>query len=451
MASTYLSRSNGTPTSQQIFTFSAWVKRSGLNPSGNNMQFFSIYNDTSNRMDFRFQTGDTIDFYHTSSLGRLTTNRLFRDTNAWYHIVLRVDTTQATSSDRYRLYINGVQETSFSTETQPSQNANLGTNFSTFSIGDDSYGSSDYDGSMAHIHYTDGQSYAPTTFGETDATTGIWKPKTAPSVTYGTNGFFLKFENSGAFGTDSSGNGNTFTVNGTMTQTIDTPSNVFATLNPLDNYYFNSTFSQGNLKVLTNSSNYAVNTSTLWVSGGKWYWEVKVVTSSTNDMIGIANAVSTSTSNYLGANGNGYAYRNAGDVFNTGGSAMSGFGAGTFATYGNGDILMIAMDLDNSKLYFGKNGTWGNSGDPTSGSTGTGAVSIVAVGSTPNGAYTPAISDWNNASSLTAEVNFGNGYFGTTAVSSAQNPDDGIGIFEYSVPTGYKALCTKSINAQEYD
>src|SRR5210317_757029 len=281
MASTYLSRSNGTPTSQQIFTFSAWVKRSGLNPSGNNMQFFSIYNDTSNRMDFRFQTGDTIDFYHTSSLGRLTTNRLFRDTNAWYHIVLRVDTTQATSSDRYRLYINGVQETSFSTETQPSQNANLGTNFSTFSIGDDSYGSSDYDGSMAHIHYTDGQSYAPTTFGETDATTGIWKPKTAPSVTYGTNGFFLKFENSGAFGTDSSGNGNTFTVNGTMTQTIDTPSNVFATWNPLVASYSAITLSNGNNKIVTGVSQEPVYiNSTLGASSGKYYCEVKNLTPS---------------------------------------------------------------------------------------------------------------------------------------------------------------------------
>jgi hypothetical protein len=90
---------------------------------------------------------------------------------------------------------------------------------------------------MAHVHFIDGTAYDADTFGETDATTGIWKPKTAPSVTYGTNGFFLKFENSGAFGTDSSGNANTFTVNGTMTQTIDTPSNVFATLNPLDNYY----------------------------------------------------------------------------------------------------------------------------------------------------------------------------------------------------------------------
>src|SRR5210317_972440 len=185
LASTYLSRSNGTPTSQQIFTFSAWVKRGNLNSSGSdpNMQFFSIYNDTSNRMDFRFQGGDTIDFYHASSLGRLTTNRLFRDTNAWYHIVLRVDTTQSTSSDRYRLYINGVQETSFSTETQPSQNANLGTNFSTFSIGDDSYGTGDYNGCMTHIHYTDGQSYAPTAFGQYDAN-GVWTIKTSPSVTY---------------------------------------------------------------------------------------------------------------------------------------------------------------------------------------------------------------------------------------------------------------------------
>jgi len=435
MASTYLSRSNGTPTSQQIFTFSAWVKRSGLNPSGNNMQFFSIYNDTSNRMDFRFQTGDTIDFYHTSSLGRLTTNRLFRDTNAWYHIVLRVDTTQATSSDRYRLYINGVQETSFSTETQPSQNANLGTNFSTFSIGDDSYGSSDYDGSMAHIHYTDGQSYAPTTFGETDATTGIWKPKTAPSVTYGTNGFFLKFENSGAFGTDSSGNANNFTVNGTMTQTIDTPSNVFATWNPLVASYSAITYSNGNLK-LTYPTTWTGTHATLGASSGKYYWEIKINTTGDSNWMGVVSENVNMSSSTLYASTNGQAMMKSSGDLRINNSETSSYGS----AYSNGDIMGIAIDLDSATktIQFYKNGT-------TNGS-------LVNLPTNMQDTFIIPFAMGNSIeNAINHEANFGNGYFGTTAVSSAQNPDDGIGIFEYSVPTGYKALCTKSINAQEYD
>jgi hypothetical protein len=274
MASTYLTRSNGTPTSQQIFTFSAWVKRSGLNPSGNNMELFSQYNDTANRMDFRFQTGDTIDFYNSGSLGRITTNRLFRDTSAWYHIVLRVDTTQATSSDRYRLYINGVQETSFSTATYPSQNANLGTNFSTFSIGDDSYGSGDFDGCMTHIHYTDGQSYDATAFGQFDAN-GVWTIKTSPSVTYGTNGFFILKDGNSV--TDQSGNGNNFTVaGGTLTNTEDNPSNVFTVWSPLHTSTqstSNVTWKYGNTGIANAETGgaYPQIYSTLAASSGKYY------------------------------------------------------------------------------------------------------------------------------------------------------------------------------------
>src|SRR6056300_1702990 len=430
MASTYLSRSNGTPTSQQIFTFSAWVKRSGLNPSGNNMQFFSIYNDTSNRMDFRFQTGDTIDFYHTSSLGRLTTNRLFRDTNAWYHIVLRVDTTQATSSDRYRLYINGVQETSFSTETQPSQNANLGTNFSTFSIGDDSYGSSDYDGSMAHIHYTDGQSYAPTTFGETDATTGIWKPKTAPSVTYGTNGFFLKFENSGAFGTDSSGNGNTFTVNGTMTQTIDTPSNVFATWNPLVASYSAITYSNGNLK-LTYPTTWTGTHATLGASSGKYYWEIKINTTGDSNWMGVVSENVNMSSSTLYASTNGQAMMKSSGDLRINNSETSSYGS----AYSNGDIMGIAIDLDSATktIQFYKNGT-------TNGS-------LVNLPTNMQDTFIIPFAMGNSSSdAINHEANFGNGYFGTTAVASAGTNASGNGIFEYDVPTGYTALSTKGLN-----
>ena len=451
MASTYLSRSNGTPTSQQIFTFSAWVKRSGLNPSGNNMQLFSIYNDTSNRMDFRFQTGDTIDFYHTSSLGRLTTNRLFRDTNAWYHIVLRVDTTQATSSDRYRLYINGVQETSFSTETQPSQNANLGTNFSTFSIGDDSYGSSDYDGSMTHIHYTDGQSYAPTEFGETDATTGIWKIKTSPSVTYGTNGFFILKDGNSV--TDQSGNGNNFTVGGgTLSNTEDSPSNVFNTFNPLDDYYEAGTFFNGNTTYQTGTAagKYGRNTSTLGMTSGKFYWEVKPVSVNTSidyyPVIGITASQITGSQDFVGKASTDYSWST-----NQDGSNTVKYNNNSNISWGNhfalNSIVGVAVDLDNNKIYFSKDGVWQESGDPTSGSTGTGAAfTITSASSTPLGAYFPSLSNYDGTGYVKFEANFGNGYFGTTAVASAGTNASGIGIFEYDVPTGYTALSTKGLN-----
>jgi len=429
MASTYLSRSNGTPTSQQIFTFSAWVKRSKLNPSGNNMQLFSQYNDTSNRMDFRFQTGDTIDFYHTSSLGRITTNRLFRDTSAWYHIVLRVDTTQATSSDRYRLYINGVQETSFSTATYPSQNANLGTNFSTFSIGDDSYGSSDFDGCMTHIHYTDGQSYDATAFGQTDAN-GVWTIKTSPSVTYGTNGFFILKDGNSV--TDQSGNGNNFTVaGGTLTNTEDNPSNVFCTVDPLTNP--SVSYSNGNLTITSGDD----VLSTIGVTSGKWYWEAKAIPNGTGIHYGIAGTTNSSGSGsqiYTGTNTNSsYIWLRNSDISVRNGTGISNANVtDNHSSVNNNDIIGTALDLDSAtkKVTFYKNGS---------------EVGYVTF-------------DYDNSififpffrmnSGATSNLNFGNGYFGSTPVASAGTNASGIGIFEYDVPTGYTALCTKGLNGE---
>jgi hypothetical protein len=452
MASAYLQRSTGTPTSQTQFTVSAWVKRSGLD-SSNNMDIFCIYSDNSNRMHLRFQ-GDDIDVinYGGSAQARLTTDRKFRDTNAWYHIVWRVDTTLATADDRVRLYINGLQETSFSTRTNPSQNFNFGTNWSTTRIGTGNT-TTYFDGQFAHFHYADGQSYAPTVFGETDATTGIWKPKTSPTVTYGNQGFFLKFDNSANMGLDSSGQTNNFTTNGTIIQNKDTPSNVFATMNPIDSYWMAATYSNGNNKVVTQGSHRTSMAATLGASSGKYYWEVKVDENTGLIMIGIdtkgASTCSTFSSGqcleYTGQRTYGWGYDSSnGQIYNNDSSASYG------NTYTVNDIIGIALDLDNNKLYFSKNGTWQNSGVPTSGSTGTGAVSITAPSSTDTGVYFPACSDTSSSASVTYSMNFGNGYFGTTAVTSAQNPDDGIGIFEYDVPAGYRALCTKSLNAQEY-
>jgi len=444
MATTYLTRTFSTPTSDKIFTLSTWLKKSDL---GNTIMILSAGSDGSNECNLRFVT-DQLQFAQDvggSAEFNISTTAVFRDVSAWYHVVLSVDTSQATSSDRVKMYVNGVQQAVGG--TYPSQNIDTLINASALhSIGKRNYDSAQYfDGSMSHYHFIDGTAYDASAFGETDATTGIWKPKTAPSVTYGTNGFFLKFENSGAFGTDSSGNANNFSVNGTMTQTIDTPSNVFATMNPLASQAGSSassttnTFSNGNLTVTDTISETAI--ANLGVSQGKWFWEVKVITDQDGLAIGGANqyynldaelgynSPSSPTDakvfGYYGGNGNKFITVGDGSQFTSYGSAIA-----------VNDIVGVAMNLDDNEVTFYLNGS------------SQGTFSITALGS--GEVYFPAVGNWSGGT-ITVSFNFGNGYFGTTAVSSAENPDDGIGIFEYDVPTGYKALCTKSINAQEYD
>ena len=441
MASTYLtidSQAGNTST----WTWSGWVKRGELSTS---QVLFGAGTVSNSFIYVRFRVEDTLQLYQelggTTSID-LQTSQVFRDTSAWYHIVVAFDDTQATASDRVKFYVNGSQITSFGTSTYPGQNDTTYFNNSTnrpFHLGARSFDQTNiYDGSMAHVHWIDGTQYQASDFGETDATTGIWKPKTAPSVTYGTNGFFLKFENSGAFGTDSSGNSNNFTVNGTMTQTIDTPSNVFATLNPLTVIGSEPSLSLGNLKYNTGVAFWRTVDCSHGFSQGKYYWEIKI--GGTDTMLGFVseNLLSQQTSTYCGAGTYSYAYNNNGNKY------ISDVATAYGDSFTSGDIIGCAVDLDNNYIYFSKNGTWQNSGDPTSGASGTGALSSIQTGYT----YFPSFSSRNNNNTT---VNFGNGYFGTTAVSSAENPDDGIGIFEYAVPTGYKALCTKSINAQEYD
>ena len=440
MASTYLTRTIASTGNRKIFTYSTWLKRGNISSY---QPFMSDVTDPSNDyFTVSFQSADHLNIYSQLAgpgVINISTNRLFRDTSAWYHIVVEVDTTQATASDRVKIYINGLQETSFSTATYPNQNTDLAINISgeTQVVGAGHGLSNTFDGQMAHYHFIDGTSYDASTFGETDATTGIWKPITEPSVTYGTNGFFLKFENSGAFGTDSSGNANNFTVNGTMTQTIDTPSNVFATLNPL--VPAGLTYSNGNCTGTGTTGGTETGSSTIGVSTGKWFAEFKVDNSGTNNtMIGISDANQANNTSYLGSQSQqwGY-YGNGGKVWNNGSDTVA-----TLSTFTTGDIIGVALDLDNNLIYWYKNGTVQNSGT---------GISITAPSSTESGSYVFAIGDASGSTTAIFHANFGNGYFGTTQVSSAQNPDDGIGIFEYSVPTGYKALCTKSINAQEYD
>jgi len=446
MATTYLTRTPSTNGNRQIFTFSAWIKRSALSSSNTYaIAYFGATSITDGTTVIRFLNDELNVYIRDGSNNRmLTTNRLFRDTSAWYHIVVEVDTTQATESNRVKLYVNGEQETSFSSATYPTQNLNLNVSTSgqinRLGVYADSGGSlgSYFDGSMSHFHFIDGTAYDATAFGQYDAN-GVWTINTSPSVTYGTNGFFIL--KNGNSVTDQSGNGNNFTVaSGTLTKTEDSPSNVFATMNRLDNFYANATVSNGNTTVATDGTNETFITSTLAVSTGKYYWEVEFDAGSDNSFIGIIDRVSDSSSfqSYIDAT-NGISYKKNGAIYTNGGN-MSGVNIGTYTT---GDIISVAMDLDNNKLYFGKNGSWLNSGVPTSGSTGTGAFSINS--SPKDGVYYAQVGD-DNTGSQTLKCNFGNGYFGTTAVSSAGTNASGIGIFEYDVPNGYTALSTKGLN-----
>jgi len=449
MASTYATRTVGTATNNNKFTISVWSKRSKLTGdyqgiltsrgSGWNAGI-GLYWGNDESVWYNFSTSST-------ALATVSTTAKYRDVNGWYHIVIAGDTTQS-GTNKLKIWVNGEQQTSFTNDDRSSfvgLSNDLGHTGYPMQLGRKYDGSYYYDGSMSHLHFIDGTAYDASAFGSTDATTGEWKINTSPSVTYGTNGFFILKDGNSV--TDQSGNSNNFTVGGgTLTKTEDCPSNVFATMNTLDNQIASSTFSHGNNTVQTNNSNYTWNTGTLGMSSGKYYWEVKYSANSNASMyntIGIAERPTDGTTDVLGLQtdcANYCYYADTGKSFSKDVQAVYG------NTYTVGDIVGVAVDLDNSKLYFSKNGTWQNSGVPTSGSTGTGAISIDAISITTTGVYFPASGDYGSTQNCTNQHNFGNGYFGTTAVSSAGTNASGIGIFEYDVPTGYTALSTKGLN-----
>ena len=440
MATTYLNRSAVTGN-RRTFTISAWVKRSEL---GTEQQIYSSRSSASNVLGLYFQgSNDTllVTDYQSGGTMSFTTSAVYRDVSAWYHIVLAVDTTQATDTNRVKLYVNGEQAT-FSASSYPTLDRDLYINVSGSNhyIGTEQSGRY-FNGEMAHVHFIDGLAYQASTFGETDSLTGIWKPITSPSVTYGTNGFFLKFASSGSMGTDSSGNSNNFTVNGNLTQTQDTPSNVFATLNPLykGESGNDATFSNGNLKIVTNSTSQKnAGLSTFGISSGKYYSEFKLIAEATGESTcGVTyNPELTSQIPLIGSYG--YAVASNGTAFYGGSSHGVGAWSNTFTT---NDIIGVALDLDNNRVTFSKNGSW------TDGSGNWDETSPIAyLTLSSDQTYFIGVSDKSTSQSSTWESNFGNGYFGTTAVASAGTNASGIGIFEYDVPTGYTALSTKGLN-----
>jgi hypothetical protein len=475
MANSFLSRTPGSTTDAQRkqFTISMWVKRSTLLTGSSHQELVST--NATDQFGFRFQGDNKLDIFDYSVSGnnyplRLVTNRLFRDTSAWYNIILQVDTPNATSSNRVKLWVNGVQETSFGTATYPSQdyvttwNKNGLHQIGSKAWGNSGNGQNFFDGYISHLSNVAGSVVAPTVFGQTDSTSGIWKFKSPSGITWGNNGFHLKFENSAALGTDSSGNTNTFTVNGNLKQALDTPSNVYATINQLfsnDDGDANALTDGNNTYTSTNRSEWNNMAMTLGASTGKWYWEVKytqLIDASTIYMAdeGVASTDLAAANLNLGEGSrSGYGYgwlcANRNTTSNTR-YLKTVNGTATITTDSNntpvsaGDIVGIAWDATNGKLWFHKNGTYiddlsGNVGNPSSGAY------PYHTGMQTGIMYTPWADVWQNSSGslLIKSYNFGNGFFGTTAITSAGSNGNG-SLFEYDVPSGYYALNTKNIN-----
>jgi hypothetical protein len=420
-----------------------------------------IFNQTrdgvsTDSCNFYKKAGGTLTLYvvsGSSNLIDLNTDRKFVDCGAWYNLAFSINMADSTTGDRAQIFVNGVRETSFSTETYPGSTVNINCFDDNASnrtrIGGGAKESATVnmylDGDLSHVNFVDGVAYAGSNWGSTDSTSGIWKIDPEPTVSsYGNRGFFLKMEDSSNLDLDSSPNATTMTTSGTLTATEDNPSNNFCTANPLANQTSSSfVYTNGNNKVASTTSGWRSVYPTLGYETGKWYWETKcaavgsdVATGvcATTQVTGTASAFSEST-----PGDNGWGYKN-GAIKSWGGDSTVERAYGD--TYTTGDIIGCAHDNTNGVIWWSKNGVWQDSA----------TIEEIAAGTTTNAAYAsmttgltilPA-TQYNGTTGW--EYNFGNGYFGSTAVTSANADDAGIGAMEYDVPTGYYCLCTKNIS-----
>ena len=427
------------------FTIATWVKvHAGF------MYISGTQTSGSNYFQYGFTDDRTLRVFQGDGSLNVETTKTFGDTSGWYHIVLQMDTTQGTNSNRVKFYINGVQETSMASTTWPNQNLDLFFNKDSHAMGVGNRGDADgafLKGYLADYYFVDNATVAPSTFAETDDN-GIWIPKDSAdvidAVTFGTNGFFMNFQqtgtsaNSSGMGADTSGNDNHFVSTNTAAYNIttDTPTNSFLVWNPLDTTDTSDlTFSEGLTKVVNATG---VCRATLAAASGKWYWEIKQITAvdaSNPIQYGIAdtedsppthsslnNALIAYSDNALNTQIKKFADGTASDV------AMNGF-----TSISQNDIIQFAFDADTAKLWVGINGTYLNSGNPANG---TGEVASTNAGNF----FTPCLE--HAGVTYTIESNFGNAPY---AISSGNSDGNGYGNFEYAVPSGFYSWNTKNL------
>jgi hypothetical protein len=414
--------------SKRIFTMSTWIKHAEVASE----QIWGAWQGTlsdANWQGLAWGSTGKLAFQTWNAGTTIATTALYRDPSAWYHVILAVDTNQSVAADRFKIYVNGDQVTSFSTETYPTRYFDYdAVADGEITIGTNWQGSAYYgfmDGYFAEFYFIDGTQYTASDFGETNEDTNQWIPKNASGLTFGTNGFYLKFQDSAALGDDSSGNTNDFTVTNLVAtdQMLDTPTNNFATMNPVyidREENLNITFSEGNLKWSSGGDSYGIGT--IGVSTGKWYWEFYINSiSADNNYFGAIRAgeVAQNPSFYYTTSTN--SVRSTGQTDQTGVTGAS-----------NGDIVGVALNLDASPqtgaIYL-NNVQLGSSMDLTSGTT-----------------WTPWLGNANPSTTKTHTLNCGQDSSFAGAVTAQGNQDaNGKGDFYYSPPTDHLAVCTSNL------
>ena len=424
----FFERNVSSAGSRTIGTFSAWIKKTDVTTAQYLFTFGNVDNDDG-RTFARFQTDGTLRVAGGSTTWR-NTNRVFRDASAWYHIVIAFDTTQSTANNRIKVYVNGVQETSFSTTNNPSEDGTLGLNFGKQAIGYNTIdNNSGFNGYMCEVVIQDGVASAPTEFGEFDSASGIWIPKDASGATMGTNGTYLKFENASSMGAATAGNAFTVQNINQADQSTDTCSNNFCIWNILWDYASYPTFSQGATKVRIDDSTDESAKATIGLTNGKWYWEAKPVGTIGSQFIGIQTDGDSNI--YANANGlsNNYtmAIEPQGRYYSYAGS-LSESSAGQFTALSTSDWLGIALDMDSATqtIKYYANGSL--------------ILTRNLISEMQGQTVFPFLCNYENRS---FDINFG-GYTVNT-ISSAASDANGYGTFEYAPPSGYYALCTKNL------
>ena len=425
-SSAYMNKTFGTPTNNKKWTFSFWIKKSGVT---GNQAVLGCGADGNNRGLIYLADNGKLYYYETSSNTDTTeigTNRLFRDPSAWYHIVVAVDTSQGTEANRVKIYVNGTQETSLAASNYPSQDATDDINSAIRHdiSGRNHAGTSDLylNGYMAEVVFIDGQQLAPTSFGEFDEDSPThWKPINVSGLTFGNNGFYLDFEVSDTLGNDANG-GTDFSINNLAAtdQSTDTCTNNFATMNPLSKGS-NITISEGNLKVSNGGSDNSI-LGNIGFGGGKWYWEAKCTGATTYANIGVTLASADGTTHSTVDAGR-VVYSHNGYVYKEGLSGQSNVSG--LATFTTNDIVSVAYDGENGSVKFYKNGTLVNTTTDSDLEFSNNEY-ITSIGMNQGG----------------FELNFGSPPY---SISSGNADANGHGNFEYAVPSGYFALCTKNL------
>jgi len=440
MANSVLTKVFSSNGNRRTMAISFWLKRAsaagvqttimGTGSTGNINSFIRFEADGGLKIfDYNGQAGQWI----VQTRGKLI------DCSSWYHLHFILDSTQSTPADRVQIWINGERETYLSSPTYPNQNTDFNWNSAaqSWGIGCQRYGGSNsqfFDGQLAHINFVDGTASACTVFGSTDSTTGGWKPILNPSVTYGDEGFFLKFENASALGTDSSGNSNTFTVSGNLKQSISTPTNMFNTLNANESYKTAVTTAikyagTGWEDASTGADGPKGSVGTLAMTKGKWYYEMKYASPAMYSQFGISKANSKASNEmintnyrdpfYGGNNGDGFGFQVGstatliarGDTTQKQWLTDASNSNSNITVASNGQICMCAFDLDAGKIWWGINGTWNTVPDSTT----TTSSSQIASGAnahftwTPDGEfYRSGHSEYNRFGNAAAQkLNFG--------------------------------------------